>query len=721
MDSDGADRWTTRTGQRIGAVLAPQRPHLPLWTPVLLGLGIGSYFALPVEPAPWALAALAAGAILCLALIPRASAPARLLLIALLLCAVGFGAAALRARLVAAPVLPAEMTVAVEGRIIGLDRSASDRPRVLLDRVVIHGLEPEETPARIRISLDPSTSPDVLQPGLRLLGQARLSPPSAPSEPGGFDYRRVAWFERIGAIGYARTPMLETEGSDRRGLHQLAFRLRMAASAHIQRLVPGQNGAFASAILTGDRSGIDRSVESALRQSSLYHIVSISGLHMTLLAAAVFAIIRYGLALFPRLALNYPLKKIAAVAALAGGAAYLIISGNEVPAQRSYVMTATVLIAVLLDRPALTMRAIALAALIVLLAAPESLTQAGFQMSFAATIAMIAVYDALRTRSWWQVTQTDRRWRLAKPVLGIAMTSLVAGTATAPISAFHFNTIAQYGLLANLLAVPAMGIVVMPAAVVGLLLWPIGLDWLPFQLAGLGMGYIIAVARLVAGLGGAVTGVPAGPPASLWLLTLGGLFLVLWIGRARWLGLAPMALALLLWAGHERPDILVADTGRLFGIETEAGRVLSSAEGNGYTATAWLQDDGDLATQAEAWERGRLTRRRNRITTDVPGLGRLLYVGTTDAASGPADCAAAAILIAPNWRDTPDGPCLFLGQDRLRRDGAIAVRITGGTTSVTGAKAANRARPWTRPPQRRAHTPRPAAKPATPAIEVAGR
>ena len=156
---------------------------------------------------------------------------------------------------------------------------------------------------------------------MRLLGQARLSPPAAPSEPGGFDYRRLASFERIGAVGYARTPMVEAYGPDPGRFRQLPFRVRMAASAHIQRVVPGQDGAFTAAILTGDRSGIDRSVEAALRASSLYHIVSISGLHMTLLAAAVFAMIRYGLALVPRLALNWPLKKIAAVVALVAGAA----------------------------------------------------------------------------------------------------------------------------------------------------------------------------------------------------------------------------------------------------------------------------------------------------------------------------------------------------------------------------------------------------------------
>jgi competence protein ComEC len=685
---------------RIAALIEAQRPSLALWVPVLYGFGIAAYFALPVEPRGWALAVLAGALLVGIAALARSGVVARVLLLAALLPGIGFGAAALRTRSVAAPVLAHEMTANVEGRVIGLDRSASDRPRALLDRVVVYGLEPEETPARVRISLDPETPPELLQPGLRLLAYARIAPPAPPSEPGGFDYRRVAWFERIGAVGYTQAPVVEAAEPDRADLRQLAFRLRMAASAHIQAQVPGPDGGFAAAILTGDRSGMDRSVDDALRASNLYHIVSISGLHMALLAAAVFAIVRYGLALAPYAALHWPLKKVAAVAALVAGAAYLAISGAEVPAQRSYVMTATVLVAVLLDRPALTMRAIALAGLIVLAVAPESLTQAGFQMSFAASVALIAVYDALRTRPWWQVTQTAPAWRLAKPAIGIAVTSLIAGAATAPISAFHFNQLAQYGLVANLLAVPAMGAVVMPAAVVAVIAAPLGLDWLPLQVVGFGMAYIIAVAEWVAGLGGAVVGVPAGPPAALALLVLGGLVLALWIGRGRWAGLAPMALGIALWAGHDRPDMLIADSGRLFGFETEAGRVLSSDRGNGYAAESWLRDDGDLATQAEAHARGGLERRRHRIAAEVPGLGAVLYVGSSETADAEADCAAAAVLIAPNWWETPDGRCLFVGADRLRREGALAIDIRGGTLSFAGARSRNRGRPWTADPAR---------------------
>jgi competence protein ComEC len=683
---------------RLAALIEAQRPSLALWIPVLYALGIALYFAVPSEPQAWMLAALAGGLLLGLGTMVRNGPMTRMLVMLVLLPAVGFAAGALRSRIVAAPVLPHEMTANVEGRVIGLDRSASDRPRVLLDRVVVFGLEPDRTPARIRVSLDPATPAELLQPGMRLLGRARIAPPAAPSEPGGFDYRRVAWFERIGAVGYARTPMVEAAEPDRSDLRQLAFRLRMAASAYIRARIPGQNGAFASAILTGDRSGMDRATDAALKASNLYHIVSISGLHMTLLAAAVFAIIRYGLALVPSLALMWPLKKIAAGAALLAGAVYLVISGSEVPAQRSYVMTATVLVAVLLDRPALTMRSIALAALIVLVLAPESLIQAGFQMSFAATVAMVAVYEALRSRPWWQVTQTAPSWRFAKPVLGVAVTSLVAGAATAPFSAFHFNALAQYGLIANLLAVPAMGAAVMPAAVIAILAVPFRLDWLPFQVVGLGMGYIIGVAEFVAGLGGAVVGVPSGPPTALGLVVFGGIVVVLWIGRGRWAGLAPMALGLALWAGHERPDILIADSGRLFGIRTEAGRALSSASGNGYAAESWLEDDGDRASQAEAHARGGLERRRHRIETEVPGLGRLVYVGSREVPSPEAECAGAAILIAPNWETAPTGRCLFVGAERLRRDGALAIDLGPTGLDVRGARAVNRGRPWTRDP-----------------------
>jgi competence protein ComEC len=212
------------------------------------------------------------------------------------------------------------------------------------------------------------------------------------------------------------------------------------------------------------------------------------------------------------------------------------------------------------------------------------------------------------------------------------------------------------------------------------------------------MGYVIAVAEFVAALDGAVFGVRAGPPATLALVCFGGLFVVLWAGRGRWAGLAPIALGLVLWTADDRPALLVADTGRLFGIRTDAGRILSSDRGNGFAAETWLGNDGDRASQAEAHARGGLKRRHHRIEADLPGLGPVIYVGSKDEAGAASDCAIAAVLIAPNWARPPEGRCLFIGAERLAREGALAIRPDATGMRIEGAKARNRARPWTRDP-----------------------
>jgi competence protein ComEC len=682
----------------LAGLIETQRPHLALWLPVLFACGIGVYFSLAAEPERWMLVALAAALGLVAASVPRVGGLPRILLALALTPGLGFAAAAVRTHAVAAPVLAAPATVAVEGRLVGLDRSGSNRPRILLDRVVIHGLDPARTPERLRVSLDASTPESLLVPGRRLIGQARLSPPPAPSEPGGFDFRQLAWFDRIGAVGYTRTPFLEAGSVDTAAWETAVFALRIGLSRAIRAAIPGENGGFAAAILTGDRSAVDPVALQALRDSNLAHLLAISGLHMGLLSGFVFALVRIGIVLVPGAALRLPAKKIAAVAALLAGAGYLLLSGANVATQRAFIMTAVVLVAVLIDRPAFTLRSVALAALVVLALRPESLTEAGFQMSFAATTALIAAFNALRRRAWWRESHASR-WRFLRPILGVVVTSLVAGVATAPISAFHFNVMSRYGLVANVLAVPAMGLVIMPAAVLAGLLAPLGLASPALVAMDAGIGYVLAVAGHVAGLDGAVRHVPAGPGASLVLIALGGLVVILVIGRARLLGLAPMLAGLALWSAADRPDILISEDGRLFGVRTEEGLVLNSARGNAFAAGIWLGNDGDGAGQEAAYARAPMLRSRGRAEIEVPGLGRLIYRGSRlpdDRAE--EDCAAAAILLAPSWSEAPAGGCLFIGADRLRRDGALAIRLTTEGPVLDGARARNRARPWTRDP-----------------------
>jgi competence protein ComEC len=687
---------------RLAALVWSQRAHLPLWSPVLLACGIGAYFSVPEEPSRQVLAGVALAGLLGIVLALRAGPLLRLALVAVLLMLGGFGSAAFRSAQVAAPVLPWSMTANVEGRIIGIDRSGSGRPRLLLDRVVIHGVEPERTPARIRLSLGSDGDSAILVAGLRVLGQARLSPPSAPSEPGAFDFRRMAWFMQIGAVGYTRSPMVEAypRAEDVTGFAVHILAVRRALSAAIHAHMPGAHAGFAAAILTGDRSEVDPAALDDLRASNLAHLLAISGLHMGLLSGFVFALVRGGLALVPAIALNYPIKKVAAMVALSAGAAYLVISGASIATQRAFIMTAVVLVAVVLDRPAFTLRSVALAALLVLSVRPESLTEAGFQMSFAATTALIATFEWLRAKPWWRETWRPG-WRFLRPVIGVTITSFVAGLATAPISAFHFNVLSRYGLIANVLAVPAMGLVVMPAAVLAGLLAPLGLSWPGLLAMDLGIGYILWVAHAVASLDGAVRAIPVGPVWALVLIVLGGLLLVLWIGRFRIAGLLPMVLGLGLWMQVDRPEILISENGRLFGVLTAQGRVLNSEGGNGFAAEIWLGNDGDPAGQAAAFARAGMTRSRGRAEIDVAGLGPLIYRGSREPGDEASSlCAASAILLAPGWRrDPPEGDCLFIGADLLRSEGALAIRLSERGLDVRGARSLNERRPWTRDPR----------------------
>ncbi|EYD76264.1 DNA internalization-related protein competence protein ComEC/Rec2 [Rubellimicrobium mesophilum DSM 19309] len=440
--------------------------------------------------------------------------------------------------------------------------------------------------------------------------------------------------------------------------------------------------------MTGDRSGLSMAASDAMRDSGLYHLVSISGTHMGLLVAFVFALVRTGIALVPPLALRVNGKKVAAWIALLAAAFYLALAGRDVATERSFVMVAVMLGAVLLDRQAVTLRSVAIAALIVLVLRPESLVNPGFQMSFAAVAALSVVFG-----SPW-LHGLGGRWRWAVPVVLVIMSSLVAGLATAPYAGAHFNRFAAYGLLANLLVVPAMGVLVMPGAVLLALGAPLGLTQPALLLVELGCRWILLVAEVVAGLDGATGGVVTPPQMVLPLLTLGGLFAILWRGRLRWAGLPVMALALGLWTVAERPALLVAPSGGIMGIMTDAGRVVSRASGDGFVVETWLENDGDAATQEDAAARSGPTLGERTARAEVGGESVLLMRGK-QALAGVEGCGGAEILVTDQEAD--GRPCLVLDATTLRDTGAVAGWTGQDGLRLITAEAIAGDRPWTRP------------------------
>jgi competence protein ComEC len=657
----------------LAALLLAQRGHLFPWSPVFLAVGIGVYFTLRVEPPVAVL--WGCGAIGALAVVQFRAGPIwGPLLGACALVFLGYAMAGARAHQVAGPVLDFRYYGAIEGRIVKIDRSASDAVRLTLDRVVLERMDPQETPHQVRVSLHGEQAHIVPTPGQLVILTGHLSGPGGAVEPGGFDFRRHAWFLKLGAVGYTRNPvlLLEPTGSGLR-----ISKARMWLSARVQAALPGEAGAFAAAVMTGDRSGMGQNTLQALRDSNLAHLLAISGLHMGLLAGFVFAALRISLLLHPHTRHHWPVKKLAAFGALWAAAGYLALSGGNVATERAFIMVAAALCALMLNRRALSLRGVAIAALVVLVLRPEALLGPGFQMSFAATTALVAVFEVL---SLWQRDRKLPRW--LAPVLSVVVSSAVAGAATAPVGMAHFNQIAHFGLIANLVAVPVMGMAVVPMAVLAALLMPLGLDWIALEVMALGLGWILGVAHWVAGLDGSVGPVVAPDPWVLPLIAAGGLILCLWRGRGRLIGAAPVAIAVALWAVTDRPSVLISDSGSLVGLMTAEGRALSKERGSGFVADVWLENDGRGSSQPEAaalWPQpvsDRLAR------AQLPGL-EIVHVQGKRAARTVTSCTKQQIVVSSVDLDLPGG-CEVFDPARLRHIGSVAVWIdTDGPRLVT--------------------------------------
>ncbi|MHC2737622.1 ComEC/Rec2-related protein [Bradyrhizobium liaoningense] len=378
---------------------------------------------------------------------------------------------------------------------------------------------------RVRLSVRKGTAPEV---GSFVQLKARLLPPISPVRPGSYDFSRDMFFQGIGASGFVMGAITAAPPPDAVGsrLRYAAFMqgLRDAIDARIRATLEGDNRAIATALLTGRRDAITAPVNDAMFVSGLGHVLSISGYHMAVVAGVVFFAVRALLALIPGLAAGFAIKKWSAAAALVAAAFYLLLSGAEVATQRSFFMTAVVLIAVMVDRRAITFRTLAVAALIVLAVAPEALVHPSFQMSFAATLGLVALVQIgmpnLLASPDHSATARIALWG-GREIAMLFLASLIAGLATTPYAAFHFHRVTPYGVLANLGAMPVVSALVMPAGLLGLLAAPFGLDGAFWWLMGIGIEWMVAVSRWVAALPGAVGRIPAFGIAPLIAASLG--------------------------------------------------------------------------------------------------------------------------------------------------------------------------------------------------------
>jgi competence protein ComEC len=691
--------------RRAAELAAEERDRWPLWLPVGLGIGIGTYFSLPAEPPPW-LGWAAVGAPAAAAALQRRRPERLALWVAVATVALGFAAAQARTLAVQAPMLVDRLgPTGVVGRVAAVE-SFPEAKRVTVERLRVAGLGPERTPESVRVSLR-GPQPR-LEPGDWVRLRAVLMPPAAPAAPGAFDFQRQAYFMGLGAVGFGLGPAAVTARAAGEGTSALALglqRLRQRITERVLAGLEGQKGAMAAAMMTGDRSAISAEAMAAMRDSGLAHLLAISGLNIGLVAGIVFVGVRAALALAPPLALRYPIKKWAAVAAIPAAFAYALVAGLPVPTQRAALMAGLMMLAVLVDRRALSMWLCAWAAVVVLLAAPESLLGASFQMSFAAVVALIAAYEEAQRRRRFR--DGARPWPRALLVYlaGVALTTLVAGLATAPFAAYHFNRYADYALIANMIAVPATGLWVMPWIVATFALLPFGLEKLALVPLGWGFEVVIGTAETVAAWPGAVTVVPAMPAWGLAAVALGGLWLCLWRRRWRLIGVAGIAAGLASVAWTTPPDVLVDGQGRLLAVRTADGGLSVSAAGRARaTQELWARRLGEAEAES-GWPRAG-TSADGRLACDAEGCIYRVGAGTValvkEASALAEDCrrAHAVVSVVPIRRPCP-GPLAVIDRFDLWRNGAHALWIEPGGVRVESANAARGDRPWVLRPEGR--------------------
>ncbi|MXN67007.1 DUF4131 domain-containing protein [Stappia sp. GBMRC 2046] len=696
-----------------------------VWAALCYALGILLYFELPAEPSPFAIAALALGSGAGHLISYSHTDYSRVsgLVLALVL---GLSIALLRTLAAEAPILERSRSVDLTGFVESAEARRSST-RLQIRVVKLAGLEEEDWPEKVRVSVRgqvPSFSA-----GDAIAVRSRLLPLPGAVVPGGYDYAFRMFFESVGATGYVfgkpEAASLAAPWDLR--LKRKVDSIRKGFAKRIESVLgDGRAGALAVALLVGDRASIDEGTEETLRTAGLAHILAISGLHMALFAGSVFFAVRAILALFPRLALRFPIDAWGAGAALVAAAFYLVLSGASIATQRAFVMIALVLVGRLLGRNAITYRSVALAAILILTLSPEALLAPGFQMSFAAVIVLIAAYGEvtrlgkIRGRNGHRPEAgifAGALKTLFFSIAALALTSLVAGAATGVIGAYHFHRVAPLGLLVNIAAMPIASLVVMPLGVLSLALMPFGLDGLTLPVMGYGLEALYVVAELGAENtpNEGIVGAQSLPGVLLTIAS--GLMLCFFPRRYRRLSVIPLVCAVMAFATFRPADIYISERGNKVAYRDTTGIMRVVGSRSSFETDTWLRMEGVATDDRKSRLIGQSFQACDEdaciirayppdngetISASAAGPAPLILSLVEGARAFTEDCRRADIVVARISAPIDCQAPMVLDRETLKHEGAQTIWLTraNGATVVKSVDVARRSgRRWSRPPQ----------------------
>ena len=683
--------WPNAAFEGVERFLEAERAQLPPWAVVGLLAGIAAWFALPTET-DWQVLLLVSGslAILGFLVVPGRTGRATgwFALAVLVGCALVWA----RSAWVAEPRLERPIVARFEARVERVEvQSAKEAVRLTL------ATADAKLPPRVRVSLPQDQAVPGLSEGARIAVRARLAPPPPMALPGTYDFARAAWFQGIGAVGKSLGPVRLLAPGAPAG----AERARESLRSHIAERLPGSAGGIAIALVTGDQNGVGEEDAEAMRRSGLAHLLSVSGLHIAAVVGFAMVLTLRLLALFPALALRFNLILVAAAAGAAAGVGYTILTGMQVPTVRSCVAALLILAGIALGRDALSMRLVAVGALVVLLFRPESAAGASFQMSFAAATAIVALHSAKWSRRWFSRREEGVVRRIGRGLLVLAVTGLAVEFALIPIALFHFHRAGLYGVAANIVAIPLTTFVVMPLEALALILDSVGAGGPLWWLVDRSIGFLLWIAHLVAAAKGAVAALPSMPVWAFAAMVAGGLWICIWEHPARRYGLALVAVGAVGAALTPRPDLLVTGDGRHLAVIGEDGRPALLRPRTGDYVRDTLSEaagfDGEPVLLDEQ-SFGRCS--RDACIAMIERDGRRWQMLATrsrnflDWRSFIAACSASDIVVSD--RRLPDACTprwLKLDRPALQRSGGLSIRL-GSRPSVSSVAARVGGHPW---------------------------
>ena len=556
--------------------------------PVFFGLGIGFYFALPFEPSIWVTLVLIEVLVVS-AYFLRRSNTCLMMLGILAIVVLGFTTVQLKAyRIYKNFSHVEEEDTELKGKVVDVDYSFRGMPRISLDNV--YTKDGKKIDGIVRLTLGYRKYKPQIGQCVRV--ETRVYPLMEPVLVGGYQFSRKSFFEGVSATGwvkgFAKRTRCERDAGFVDKFNKLVFLAREGIVERIFATLPEDEAGVVSALVAGETGKISTKMYNQYRDSGLAHFLSISGLHMSMVAGMMFFLVRLVIALIPPLALKYDSKKIAAFFAIVVSGVYLFISGMQIPAQRAFIMTFIVLIGVLISRKAISMLTISWAAMVVLVISPQALMGPSFQMSFAAVVCLIAFYErfALDLRNFLNKGGALRIVWLY--IGGILASDLVASLATLPFAIYHFNRIALFTTLGNMMAGPVIGLVIMPFVLLSLILMPFGLDFVALKVTGYGVGIVNDITLKVSSLPNAGYQVLSMPVWGLSLIVIGGLWICIW--QQRWRNWGWILVVLGMWSMFfvRVPDVIVGED--IFAVRDNDGEmVVMPSRGSNFEKRAWLE------------------------------------------------------------------------------------------------------------------------------------